>query len=269
MFLFSLNFLEFKLVDIVDILLVSMLLYQLYRLVKGTAAMKIFVGIIAVFFVWKVVTSLQMELLSAFIGQFISVGVIALIVVFQPEIRKFLLLLGNPNFYKKRKFFLWHYFNEENAQTSLEVIVDACQRMANDKTGGLIVMAKKTDLEEYISTGELIDARISRELIQNIFFKNSPLHDGAIVIHHNRIKAARSILPISSNSNLPSDLGLRHRSALGITENSDSISIVVSEQTGQISFCKEGILQKNIQPAKLLELLLNEFTQINTKNGHN
>lgn len=269
MLLFSLNFFEIKPLDFLDVFLVSILLYQLYRLVRGTAAMKIFVGIIAVFFVWRIVTSLQMELLSALIGQFISVGVIALIVVFQQEIRKFLLLLGNPHFYKKRNFFLWHYFNEENAHTSLEVIVDACQRMANEKTGALIVMAKKTDLDEYLGTGEVIDSRISRELIQNIFFKNSPLHDGAIVIQHNRIKAARCILPISSNSDLPSDLGLRHRSALGVTESSDAVSIVVSEQTGQLSFCKEGQLQKNIQPAKLLELLLIEFTQINIKNGHN
>ncbi len=261
MLLFSMNFLEIKPLDIIDILLVSTLLYQLYRLVKGTSAMKILIGIIAVFFVWKIVTTLQMELLSALIGQFISVGVIALIVVFQPEIRKFLLLLGNPNFYKRRKFFLGHYFNEDHGVTNLETIVDACQRMANEKTGALIVIAKKSDIEEYVSTGEIIDSRISRELIQNIFFKNSPLHDGAMIIQHNRIKAARCILPVSSNPHLPSELGLRHRSALGLTENSDAISIVVSEQTGHISFCKETKLTKNIQPAKLLELLINEFNQ--------
>lgn len=265
MFLFALQFIKVKPLDIIDMLLVSMLLYQLYRLVKGTAAMKIFIGIIAVFFVWKIVTYLQMELLSAFIGQFISVGVIALIVVFQPEIRKFLLLLGNPNIYKKRRFFLWTYFNQENTNTSLETIVDACQRMANEKTGALIVMTQKDDIIEYINTGEIIDSRISRELIQNVFFKNSPLHDGAMVITNNRIKAARCILPISPNSNLPSDLGLRHRSAIGLTENTDAISIVVSEQTGFISFSKDGILEREIQPAKLLELLLNEFDQTKNK----
>ncbi|MEI6348609.1 MAG: diadenylate cyclase CdaA [Bacteroidota bacterium] len=265
MFLFAFDFINVKPLDIVDILLVSVLLYQLYRLIKGTAAMKIFVGIIAVFFVWKIVNTLQMELLSALIGQFISVGVIALIVVFQPEIRKFLLLLGNPDFYKKRKFLLWHYFNEENTNISLETIVDACQKMANEKTGALIVMAHKSELEEYITTGEIVDARIGRELIQNIFFKNSPLHDGAMVIQNNRIKAARCILPISTNNTLPSDLGLRHRSALGLTENSDAIAIVVSEQTGNISFCKEGVLYLNIQPAKLLEFLLIEFDQTKIK----
>jgi uncharacterized protein (TIGR00159 family) len=263
--LFALDFISVKPLDIIDILLVSILLYQLYRLIKGTAAMKIFIGIIAVFFVWKIVNTLQMELLSALIGQFISVGVIALIVVFQPEIRKFLLLLGNPDFYKKRKFLLWHYFNEENTNISLETIVDACQKMANEKIGALIVMAQKNELEEYVSTGEIIDARISRELIQNIFFKNSPLHDGALVIQNNRIKAARCILPISANNSLPSDLGLRHRSALGLTENSDAIAIVVSEQTGNISFCKQGVLSQNIQPAKLLEFLLIEFDQTKIK----
>lgn len=265
MLLFDLSFIEIKPLDIVDIFLVSILIYQLYRLVKGTAAMKIFLGIIAVFFVWKIVTSLQMELLSAFIGQFISVGVIALIVVFQPEIRKFLLLLGNPNFYKKRKFFLWHYFNDENTTSSLETIIDACQRMSIDKIGALIVMTQKDEIEEFTNTGEKIDARISRDLIQNIFFKNSPLHDGAMIISNNRIKAARCILPISSNSELSSDLGLRHRSALGLTENSDAITIVVSEQTGHISFCKNGVLEKNIQPAKLLQLLITEFNDINNK----
>lgn len=266
MLLFSMNFLEIKPLDIIDILLVSILLYQLYRLVKGTSAMKIFIGIIAVFFVWKIVTTLQMELLSALIGQFISVGVIALIVVFQPEIRKFLLLLGNPNFYKRKNFFLGHYFSEDHGVSNLETIVDACQRMANEKTGALIVIAKKSDIEEYVSTGEIIDSRISRELIQNIFFKNSPLHDGAMIIQHNRIKAARCILPVSSNSHLPSELGLRHRSALGLTEGSDAITIVVSEQTGHISFCKEAKLTKNIQPAKLLELLISEFNQPKNKN---
>jgi uncharacterized protein (TIGR00159 family) len=265
MLLFSLQFIEIKPLDIVDILLVSVLLYQLYRLIKGTAAMKIFIGIIAIFFVWKIVTSLQMTLLSALIGQFISVGVIALIVVFQPEIRKFLLLLGNPNFFKRRKFFLWHYFNEYSTNSSLETIIDACQRMANEKTGALIVMTQKDDIVDYVNTGELIDSRISRDLIQNIFFKNSPLHDGAMIITSNRIKAARCILPISGNSELPSDLGLRHRSAIGLTENTDAISIVVSEQTGFISFCKDGKLQRNIQPAKLLELLLNEFDQTKNK----
>ncbi len=265
MLLYSFSFLEIKPLDVIDILFVSILLYQLYRLIKGTAAMKIFIGIIAVFFVWKIVTSLQMELLSALIGEFISVGVIALIVVFQPEIRKFLLLLGNPNFYKKRNPFLWSFFNEENTMSNIETIVDACQRMANEKTGALIVIAKKTDIDEYISTGEYIDSHISRELIQNIFFKNSPLHDGAIIIQHSRIKAARCILPISSNSHLPSELGLRHRSALGLTENTDAITIVVSEQSGHLSFCKNGILQRNIQPAKLLELLINEFNEPKNK----
>lgn len=255
----ALDLISINPIDVVDILLVSTLLYQLYRLIKGTAAMKIFIGIIAIYFIWKIVNSLQMELLSALIGQFISVGVIALIVVFQPEIRRFLLLLGNPGIYHKRRLFLWHFFATDSSNTTIETIVDACQKMANEKMGALIVLGQQSELEEFVATGEVLDARISRELIQNIFFKNSPLHDGAMIIQDNKIKAARCILPVSANEHISSELGLRHRSAMGITENSDAISIVVSEQTGTISYCKEGRMQRNIQPAKLFELLVSDF----------
>ncbi len=257
--LFVLDFIKIKLVDIIDILLVAVLIYQLYRLLKGTAAMKIFAGIIAVFFIWKIVNAIEMELLSEILGKFVSVGVIALVVVFQPEIRKFLLLLGTPNFIRNRKYMFWKILDEEQERIDIDSIVQACRKMASDYTGALIVISNSNDLEEYVNSGEVIDARISWELMQNIFFKNSPLHDGAVIIHRNRLKAARCILPVSANFDLPSDLGLRHRSALGITENTDAIAIVVSEQNGFISYCKEGILTRNVQPSQLKSFLEAEF----------
>ncbi|MDD2345426.1 MAG: diadenylate cyclase, partial [Bacteroidales bacterium] len=181
------NFLEFKIVDFVDIFLVALLLFQLYRLLKGTAAMKIFLGIIAVFFIWKTVDLLEMELLSEIFGQFISVGVIALLVVFQPEIRKFLLMLGTPNFLKKRKFLFWKVFETGDDKMDIDSVVDACKKMSTNLTGALIVISRQNELNEYIDTGQSINAEISSELLENIFFKNSPLHDGAVIISNNRI----------------------------------------------------------------------------------
>ncbi|HOI86916.1 MAG TPA: diadenylate cyclase CdaA [Lentimicrobium sp.] len=260
-------FINIRLLDVIDILLVAFMLYELYNLVKGTAAINILLGIVAVFLVWRLVRILEMELLTEILGAFISVGFIALIVVFQPEIRKFLLLLGTPTFIRKsqRRFLFWkiRYSNDENLD--IDTIVQACHRMANAKTGALIVIGKINELEEYINTGEIIDARISEQLIENIFFKNAPLHDGAMIIIGNKIRAASCILPVSKNDELPSHIGLRHRSAVGITERSDAVAIVVSEQTGRISWSKGGELIPGIQPSKLKSLLEEEF---NPENGH-
>ncbi len=254
-------FLHIRMLDIIDILLVAFLLYELYNLVKGTAAINILLGIVAIFLMWRLVRILEMELLTEILGAFISVGFIALIVVFQPEIRKFLLLLGTPAFIRKnhRRFLFWRirYTNDENLD--IDPIVQACHKMANTKTGALIVIGKIHELEEHISTGEVLNAKISEQLIENIFFKNSPLHDGAVIIINNQIKAARCILPVSKNPDIPAHMGLRHRSAVGITEKSDAIAIVVSEQTGKISWVKEGVLHLDIQPARLKTLLEEEF----------
>ncbi len=259
----NLDFLNLKIIDIVDILFVTLLIYQLYRLLKGTTAIKIFFGILAFFFIWKIVTALEMELLSIILGQFISVGVIALIIVFQPEIRKFLLLLGTQNFFKNRNFLFWKILKEEQEKIDIDSIVQATRKMAAEYTGALIIIAKENKLKDIVNSGELLNSRISWELIMNIFFKNSPLHDGALIIDNDKIVAARCILPVSANKNLPSDLGLRHRSALGVTENTDAISIIVSEQNGFISFCKEGVLTRNVQPSQLINFLENEFLHKN------
>ena len=254
------GFIDIRLLDILDILFVAVLLFELYRLLRGTVAINIFLGIVAIFLVWKVVDALQMELLSQFLGAFISVGFIALIVIFQPEIRQFLLALGTPNFLKKRKgkFLFWNINMKYEIELDIDKIILACQRMADTKQGALIVIAQQNELRQIRDTGESMNAQISAPLIENIFFKNSPLHDGAMIIFNNKIKSAGCILPVSNNPDLPPRLGLRHRAAIGITEQSDCIAIVVSEQSGKISFCKEGE-RTTVQPAKLKVMLEEEF----------
>jgi len=201
-----------------------------------------------------------MELLSEILGQFIGVGVIALIVVFQPEIRKFLLLLGTSTFARRKRyrFLFWKADDTNSFSKYVDQIVKACQKMSSTKTGALIVVGRVNELKQTIETGELLDAKISEHLLETIFFKNSPLHDGALIIMDDRARAARCILPVSKNTKLPPDLGLRHRAAVGITEQSDAIAIIVSEQTGDISFSVKGELRTGLMPAKLKELIEKE-----------
>jgi len=254
-------FIDIRLLDIIDILLVAVLLYTFYNILRGTAAINIFIGILAIFLIWKLVDALEMELLSEILGAFISVGFIALIVVFQPEIRRFLLLLGTPNFMNRKKS--WPIFKKLSVDgiDNLEVdtLVQACQEMSNSKTGALIVVSKRSDLRQYTESGTILEAKISEELIQNIFYKNSPLHDGAVIVYRNRIIAAACILPLSKSTELPPKFGLRHRAAVGVTEDTDAVAIVVSEQTGKIAFSKSGEILSRISPSKLKELLEEEF----------
>ncbi len=255
------GFITIRWLDIVDILLVAIILYEVYRLVRGTVAINIFLGILAIYLFWKVVDALEMELLSEIIGQFVSVGVIALIVVFQKEIRQFLLLLGTPRFIRERSRWFTFLKIQVRPQIPLTVapLVKACEQMASQRTGALIVISRRSELWEYVNTGETIEAKISDTLIENIFYKNSPLHDGAIIIARNRILAARCILPLTRSESFPNELGLRHRAAVGISEQTDAIAIVVSEQTGQIAYCKDGTLFKNIRPDALRNFLEAEF----------
>jgi uncharacterized protein (TIGR00159 family) len=260
--LFIGDFLHFQFIDILDVLLVAALLYQLYRLMRGTAAINIFLGIVTIYFIWKLVNALQMDLLSEILGQFVSVGVIALIVVFQREIRQFLLLIGTPRFLTRKQ--KWLAFLKMNVQKSgflqIEPIIDACKEMASTYTGALIIITHQDDLFEYVNTGEQIDSRISEQLIENIFFKNSPLHDGAIIISGNRIRAARCVLPITRNENFPVTYGLRHRAAVGVTENTDAIAITVSEQTGELAYAKNGTLYTKIKAEAIKNFLEIEFS---------
>lgn len=250
-------FIHIRFLDIIDILLVAIIFYEIYKLVKGTVAFNIFMGIFIIFVVWLVVKSLKMELLGSILGQLFGVGVIAIIIVFQQEIRRFLLMLGS-RYKSNRQFSLETLFSNQfkiASEASLLAIIDACRQMSENRVGALIVLARESELREYVETGEIIDAEISKELIKSIFFKNSPLHDGAMIISLNRIKAARCILPISQKLELSPVLGLRHRAAIGISEQTDAYVIVVSEENGHISMSSAGELNENISTDELLKFL--------------
>lgn len=256
-----LEFITVRFLDIIDILLVAFLLYELYSLLRGTAAINIFVGILAILIVWRLVTALEMELLSKILGGFISVGFIALIVVFQPEIRRFLLFLGTPNAVNRMRdnLFFWR-FNISNApKLKVEEVVKACQDLSNKEMGALIILAKKNELNSFIDTGTRLDANISTALLENIFFKNAPLHDGAVIIQKNKIRAARCVLPITRNRQFPGSYGLRHRAAVGISEQTDAIAVAVSEETGKISYAKSGSLHPHLTATQLKKVLTEEF----------
>jgi diadenylate cyclase len=251
------GFLHIRLLDVVDILLVAFILYELFNLLKGTVSINIFFGIVSLFFIWRVTDALQMELLREILGAFFSVGLIALFIIFQPEIRQFLLTLGKPNFIprRRRRFLFWRINDVGPYVADIDKIVHACQKMSNNKQGALIVLTRIHDLRAIKETGLSLNAEISVDLLENIFFPNSPLHDGAVVISENKIDAARCILPISKSSDLSASTGLRHKAAVGVTDQSDAIAIVVSEQTGKISYAFEGKLVRNVQPAVLQAFL--------------
>ena len=251
------GFIEIKFLDVLDIFLVAFLLYELYNLLKGTVAINIFFGIVAFYLLWKLVTALEMTLLSEIFGAFISVGFIALIVVFQPEIRKFLLMLGTPGFMRKkrRRFLFWRFELDNERDLDIDRVIMASKKMAEKKTGALIILANKSELQQFVETGEELNASISEDLITSVFLKNGPLHDGAMIIHNNKIKAARCILPVSDSQKIPAVLGLRHRAAVGITEQSDALAIIISEETGNLSFAFSGELKLNINSTELKNLV--------------
>ena len=254
-------FIQIRIADIVDILLVALLLYGLYRLLKGTAAISIFIGIVAIFLIWQIVNALQMELLSTILGAFVSVGFIALIIIFQPEIRRFLFTIGAKTSKGDRKLFrLFSRKRKSVVALDTESICQACTSMSNIKQGALIVITRKNTLADIVLTGVTIDAEISKPLIENIFFKNSPLHDGAMIITDNKIAAARCILPVTNNSEIPGHYGLRHRAAVGVTESNDCIVLVVSEETGAISMVKEGKIM-TLQASTMEETLEKELNR--------
>jgi uncharacterized protein (TIGR00159 family) len=253
------EFIHVRWLDLVDILLVSILLFQLYRLINGTVALRIFTGMLALYVLWLVVRAMNMQLLGSILGQFIGVGVIALIVVFQQELRKFLLLIGSSGILPKSIFgeniFSLSNDGRKEGNTDINAILKACKIMALSKTGAIIVFGRRSDLSFYVQTGEALNSKVSQLLIESIFYKNSPLHDGALIISDNKLLAARCILPVSENQNFPAQLGMRHRSGVGVTENTDAVSIIISEQTGEIAFAEEGELKRNISIEQLKSLL--------------
>lgn len=253
---------DFGIVDFIDVFLVAILLYYVYKLIKGTVAVNIFIGIIIIYLVWRVTDFLEMHMLHRIFDGFIKVGIIALIVVFQPEIRKFLLMVGSTNLGGRGKLFRKIKFlkNEVDSETDVVAIVSACQKMSSTKTGALIVIERNNSLDFLVNTGDEMTIKVTQPIIESIFFKNSPLHDGAIIIENNVVKATRVILPVNNEKNIPQRFGLRHRAAVGITEKTDAIALVVSEETGQISYIKNGefIMFEDYQ--ELTTLLNNELT---------
>ena len=234
---------DFKITDILDIILVAILLYYIYKLVRGSVAINIFIGIVIVWGFWKLTELLGMEMISSMVGAFMQVGLIALIIVFQQEIRKFLLMIGSTNFANKRNFLKhFKFIKQEGLSTSIDVdaILSACGNMSSTKTGVLMVIQRNNSLDFVKSSGDKMYIEISQPIIESIFYKNSPLHDGAAIIVNNYIVATRVILPVSNERNIPLHYGLRHRAAVGITEKTDALALIVSEETGDIAYIKNG-----------------------------
>ncbi len=251
--------------DIVDIFLVAVLLYQTFKLLKRSGGVNIFFGIMTFIIFWFLVSYVfKMELLGGIFDRVVSVGAFALIVLFQDEIRRFFSRLGSRRnwrtFNTLRRYF--NNTNEDKEKTDYDLvqIVIACRNLAKTSTGGLIVLTKTNDLDFYSVSGEQINGNINSRLIETIFFKNSPLHDGALIISNRKLKAAACILPVSKNQTIPKRMGLRHRAALGITEHSDAIAIVVSEETGHISWAVNGLLTVNVKPEQLEHFLSQELS---------
>ena len=247
--------------DIIDIVLVALILFQLYRLIRGTAAFSIFLGIFFIYLFWLVVKALNMELISALLGQVIGVGVIALIIVFQQEVRRFLLVIGNKYITSSRFSFSMFFSlvtKEPGSPREAEEIVKACERLASRKTGALIVIGRKSSLDIFSDGGEVLKAQISAELLETIFFKNTPLHDGAVLIEGGLILAARCPLPTTDQVTLPPHYGMRHRAAIGMSEHSDALIVVISEESGFISVVDTGEIRENISPNDLRNILLME-----------
>ena len=252
-------FIEFGIKDFIDILLVAYLLYQTYRLMKDSGSINIFVGILVFIGCWIIVSQvLEMRLLGSIFDKLVSVGVLALIVLFQDDIRKFLVTVGSHKRWRHLLRFLKNNQQEKIERADIMPIVMACMRMSKSKTGALIVVERNIPLNEIIRSGETINADVNQRLIENIFFKNSPLHDGAMIIRHKQIIAAGCILPVSHDLNIPKELGLRHRAAMGVSQETDALAIIVSEETGGISVAYKGQFHLRLTAEELERILTKE-----------
>ena len=256
------EFLKIGFIEIIDICLVAILIFQLYKLAKGTVAINIFIGLAAIYLLWKVVSAFNLQLLSEILGQFIGVGVIILAIVFQQELRRFLMLIGKGKVIRNKGIFKFNFTVEHENHLNTLAIAHACDNMAKTKTGAIMVITQMDDLAVFAESGVNMNAKISTPMIESIFYKNSPLHDGAVIIRDNTIISARCILPVSNSEEIPKNLGIRHRAAVGITEESDAIAIIVSEETGGISYVKDGELFTKRTSLQLEQFLNRVFTKI-------
>ena len=254
---FKIGFLDVRWVDIIDILLVSVLLYQVYKLLKGSVAVRVLIGFLSLYLIYLVVRAAQMELLAGILGQFMGVGVLAAIIIFSQEIRKFLLILGKTSFRKNGVFeslLIWRK-KKPKINMNLTAVIEASKNLSGSNTGALMVFSRNTELKFYADSGDLLDAFISKRLLISIFNKYSPLHDGAVILYEGKIKAARCLLPVSENENLPAQYGLRHRAALGMSEATDTLILIVSEETGQMSIARNGKIFSNLSAPEIRKKL--------------
>lgn len=238
------DFLNFRILDALDIVLVALLLFYIYKLVKGTVAIKIFIGIVIFYLIWKLTQILKMQMLSGVFGEFIDVGMVVLIVVFQHEIRRFLLLLGSTNFGGRLKVLRQLKFlsdtSDDQPHLNIPALIKACYNLGSINCGALIIVKKEAPLDAIKNTGDKMNIEVNTPILESIFYKNSPLHDGAAIIEGNTIVSTRAILPISDSRKIPLNYGLRHRAAIGATEKTDALALVVSEETGNITCMKDG-----------------------------
>src|ERR1700743_275453 len=261
--LFNFGFLKITPFSILDILLLAIIIYQLYNLIKGTIAANIFIGLTLIYILYFIVPEEKMPLLAGILKKVADVGIIAIIVVFQQEIRRFLLLVGKNASLQRNKAW-WRYFfgktdAEKNNYARIKPIIDACKSLKQTRTGALIVFAKYYDEQFYQNSCKVIDSKISKRLLESIFQKNSPLHDGAVVIAENKIKSASCILPLTEKTDMPTQFGLRHRAGIGVPEANDATALFGTEGYGEISYAKQGLLKMNISFAELEKLLNKDF----------
>jgi diadenylate cyclase len=261
-FLFEIGFLPISLWDVLDVTIVGYLIYRVYLLLRGSIAFNIFIGIVIIYLLWWLVGMLKMDMLSMILSQFVNVGFIIIIIIFQPEVRRFLLMLGNTTLGRRSEvMFKWFTRNLDKKVVNEAVnfeLKQALLRMSRDKTGALLVLSNSFELDSIGHSGVALDAKISKSLLLSIFQKESPLHDGAVVISKGKILAASCILPLSDSTELPGRTGLRHRAALGISERSSATAFVVSEETGAISFAASGKIEFRLSEERLAELLVSQ-----------
>lgn len=246
-YVFKIGFLDVRWIDILDILLVSVLLYQVYKLLKGSVAVRVLIGFLVLYLTYLIVRAAQMELLAGILGQFMGVGVIAAIIIFSPEIRKFLLILGKTTFRQNDFLQSMMIWKKRVVKESFNVtpIIEAAKVLSSTNTGALIVFSKNSELKFYVDSGDFMDAFISKRLLISIFNKYSPLHDGAVIIYQGKVRASRCILPVSERE-LPAQFGMRHRAAMGMSEATDTLILTISEETGQMSLARNGVIDSNL-----------------------
>ena len=259
-YLFTIGFLNVGWTDVIDIILVTILLYQVYKLLRGSIAANIFLGILALYLVYLTVRAFQMELLSTILGQFMGVGVLAMIILFQPEIRKFLLVIGRGTEFNRGSILksITNWQTQPVSDFDVHEVIEATKILCEQKTGGLFVFSRDSELKFYAQTGDLLNAEVSKRLLISIFNKHSPLHDGAVIIFEGRIRAARCVLPVSENDHLPAHFGMRHRAAIGMSELTDTLILAISEETGRMILARNGKFLENLKFSEA-EQKINEY----------